>query len=238
MSVGVIVLTGLFFIFFLIERFFDMYWRRHELSMEQKKLWSQHVMASITGLHVIERDSSRMVTVLKNARSTDELTALFQFLDEPPHVTLQEAQPVEPLNSGYIILFDEIVRPRMQKHVLDLLLERSNISARSTRLVVDDPLLEWFARYLELMIAYVNLVRLKVTHGFSDRKSFGHVMIRSPLMKVINGAPRVVGKRTPVNPIVAKKLVAKEKYYHRVLTAIHQQHETLMQEWQDLMKNA
>ena len=196
----------------LLEKFLDVWHLRRGFVIEQKKMWASHVERNLNVLEALEFELLRFSAILKQMQNYQDLKRYNEvFVETQYSKNLQLSTPsLEMLASGYYIEFYTVLLPMFREHIQTRMAQEENNGK--------DIVWESFLQLVDLLVAFTNAVRLKLSFSFYGKDTIGHVMIRAQLLKIVQ---ECCFDGQKIGPGKAKQFLKREKNYEMILSAIH-----------------
>lgn len=206
---------------FLVSRIWDYFSFKKSLVLEDKKLWSEHLINSIKKLEFLDFDiqvikhlicNSNEYASIKERLINFQLTNYFEISKEAN----------EFVATGYVVRYYELYFPLFQNQ-LKQLYKNDKISEELIKSMID---------LTNRTLAYINFLRLRILMSFLDKNSIGHTLIHDPLLQII----REYKGDQNISPNIAKSLIKNVNEYERINSKIHDLYEESTKKFESLLE--
>lgn len=194
---------------FLFERFWEYYTLKKKITLEQKKLWNEHVRENLKYLEQLEFDLLRLHFFLKSANDYSNLAEYLQ-RSNICYYRQFSSTPTEYLAHGHIVEYYEIVLPWFKDRIRRLSQSKPESSVQK------DEVWLVFHNIVRKQLALINLMRIRLACAFFSIEALGHILIRSQLLEFMQ---KMYG--SPLSPKQAKNIIRNEKKYEKINSSIH-----------------
>ena len=203
---GIIITIISAIVGFIVSRIWDYFSFKKNIVLEEKKLWSEHLINNIKKLEMLDFDMKVIRHLISNCNKFKYIKERLNNFQLTNYLEISK-EANEFVATGYIVKYYELYFPLFQYKLKQ---DFKNVKA-------PDELIKSMVELTNITLAYINFLRLRILMSFLDKESIGHTLMHDPLLKIVRD---YTGKQD-LTPSAAKSLLKNITEYEKINSTIH-----------------